>query len=277
MAKSQVKLIILPQDKLHFPSLIEIWRYKDLLMILSWRDIKVRYKQTILGVMWVVLQPLMTMVVFSYFFGKVAKISSNNLPYSLFVLIGLVFWNFFSGTLTQASNSLVENEQIIKKVYFPRYLLPLSTAITSTIDLGVNLIMLGIYSVVISTTPNIKLVWLIVPAYILTSFSAIGLGWFFSAINIKYRDVRYALPFLFQVLLFLSPIIYPLNIVSSANGLILAINPLTTAVGLMRYAFDQSVAVAPLHMAISIFSCVVMVCIGGWYFMKSEKLFADIA
>src|SRR3989338_1907147 len=146
------KIIIRPTQAWKLVNLEELWRYRELLYIFAWRDIKVRYKQTILGILWVIFQPLVTMIIFTFFFGKMAKIPSGELPYSLFVLCGLVFWNFFSGSLSHASDSLVANEGIIKKVYFPKVLLPLSAVITGFADFIINLILLFIFALFLGIT-----------------------------------------------------------------------------------------------------------------------------
>lgn len=278
MVSNNKVTVITPSDKSILPNFRQMWLYRDLLQTFTWRDIQVRYKQTILGVMWVILQPVATMIIFAFFFGRVAKIPSNNLPYSLFVLTGLVLWNFFSSTLSQASSSLVDNESLIKKAYFPRMLLPMSAMFTATVDLGINLIVLILFSLFLKTPPSIWFFVYLLPAYLLTGLSALGCGLFMSALNVKYRDVRYILPFAFQILLFLSPIIYPINIVSPLNQLFIALNPLTTAIELLRSTFGNSSALSqPIIIFISVVSCVVYIIIGNLYFLKTESLFADIA
>ena len=193
------EIIIKPKKSLLFIDLIEMWRYRDLLFIFAWRDIKVRYKQTMLGVGWAILQPIVTMVVFTIFFGNLAKIPSGKMPYSLFVLCGLVFWSFFSNALSHASNSMVDNESIVKKVYFPKLILPLSAIITSSIDLAINFLILMIFATVLGFIPSLWILIVIPLALILASITIAGMSLFLASFNVKYRDVRYILPFFIQI------------------------------------------------------------------------------
>jgi len=205
----------------------ELWRYRELFFIFAWRDIKVRYKQTILGVLWVLFQPLVSTFIFTIFFGRLAKISSGELPYSLFVLCGLVFWGFFSNTLTHASSSLIENEGIIKKVYFPRLIIPLSAVVTSFIDFLISFSMLLIFMIYLGKTPSLLFAPVLIIGVFTAAIGASGLGLLLSSFNVKYRDVRYILPFFIQTMLFLTPVIYPTALVRPSNRLIMALNPMT--------------------------------------------------
>ncbi len=271
-----IEIIIRPKQVWKLIDIAEIWNFRELLYIFAWRDIKVRYKQTILGILWVIFQPLVTMVIFTFFFGKMAKIPSGELPYSLFVLCGLVFWNFFSGSLSHASDSLVANEGIIKKVYFPKVLLPLSAVITGFADLFINLILLFIFAIFLGITVH-PIGLIIFPLVIfLTSISSMGLGLMLSSFNVKYRDVRYILPFFIQILLFVTPIIYPLSIVSPTNRIIMAVNPMTSVVEAVRFVFSPTYMLKGELIIVSLISSIFIFIFGLWYFRKTEDFFADI-
>lgn len=270
------EITIRPKQAWKLLDIDEIWNFRELLYIFAWRDIKVRYKQTIFGILWVIFQPFVTMTIFTFFFGKMAKIPSGELPYSLFVLCGLVFWTFFSGTISHASDSLVANEGIIKKVYFPKILLPLSSVITGLVDFFINLILLIIFAIFLGIT--VRPIGLIIfpLAIFLTSITSIGLGLILSSFNVKYRDVRYILPFFIQILLFVTPIIYPLSIVSSTNRIIMALNPMTTVVEAVRFVFSPTYMLRPELVLISLICAILIFIFGLWYFRRTEDFFADI-
>lgn len=270
------EIIIRPKPAWRLINLGELLRYRELLYIFAWRDIKVRYKQTALGILWVIFQPLMTMLIFTIFFGNLAKIPSGELPYSLFSLCGLVFWTFFSGSLSHASDSMVANESIIKKVYFPKILLPLSSVVISFVDFIINFFLLMIYASILGFIPRLIGVVLFPFGVLITSVTAIGLGLFLSSFNVKYRDVRYILPFFIQILLFLTPIIYPLAIVSERNRIIMAINPMSSVVELSRFVFSAKYIIHPELLIISTVSSIVILLIGLIYFRRTEQFFADI-
>ncbi len=223
-----------------------------------------------------IFQPLVSMGIFTIFFGKLAKIPSGSLQYSLFVLIGLVFWNYFSSILSHASDSMVSNENIIKKIYFPKIILPLSAVITSLVDFSISFVLLLIVSMLQGVVPRVDILYLLPLCIVLTIITSIGLGLLLASINVKYRDVRYILPFFTQILLFLTPVIYPLSIVSDRNKLIMALNPMTTVVETMRCAFSTTYICSLNLLSISIVSGVFILLIGLWFFYKNEQFFADI-
>ncbi len=269
-------ITIKPNSKLGTLNFSELWRYRELFFIFAWRDIKVRYKQTILGAAWAVFQPLISMVIFTIFFGNLAKIPSGNLPYSLFVFCGLVFWGFFSNSLSHASSSLVENENIIKKVYFPRLILPISSVVTSLIDFTINLVILIAFTLILGFVPS-PLSLLIIPlGLIISAIAASGLGLFLSAFNVKYRDVRYILPFFIQLLMFLTPVIYPTTIVRPSNKLIMALNPMTGVIESVRSVISGSYVIDWPIMMVSAISAIVLLIAGIYYFKATERFFADI-
>ena len=264
-----------PQNAPLFIDFVELWSYRELFYIFVWRNIKVRYKQTFLGIAWVVFQPLVSMVVFTIFFGNLAKIPSGNLPYPLFVLCGLTYWTFFSGALSQASNSLIENSNIITKVYIPKIVLPLTAVITSLIDFFISLGLLLAALIYFKQTPSILALAIVPFGLIVTSISATGMGLFFSAINVKYRDVRYVLPFFIQIMVFLSPVIYGTNIISPTNKLIMALNPMTGVIESVRSVIGGSSAINLQLLLISTVSSVVIFLFGLSNFNRTEKYFAD--
>lgn len=187
---------------------LELWESRDLLYFLTWRDIKVRYKQTVLGVLWIILQPLVSTVLFTFVFGNFAKIPSDNIPYPVFVYIGLLFWNFFSSTLTNASNSLVANENILKKVYFPRIISPIAATLSCVVDLLPVVIILGFFLIAYKVPVNIEIIILTPLLLLLVFIAALGLGTLLAPINAKFRDVRLILPYFIQLGLFATPVIY---------------------------------------------------------------------
>lgn len=276
MQKYKEEIIINSKSGKEFLNIQEIWRYRELFYIFTWRDLKVRYKQTILGIIWVVFQPLMTTLIFTVFFGNLAKIPSGKLPYSLFVLCGLVFWTFFSTALTHASDSMVANESIIKKVYFPKIILPFSSILTSFVDFLINFLILLVFAVAIGYYPSIWAVIIFPVAILIASLTSVGIGLLLASINVKYRDVRYILPFFIQILLFLTPVIYPLSIVSDRNKMIMALNPMTSVVEFARVVFYKEWIISPELILISILSSLVIFFIGLWYFRKTQIFFADI-
>lgn len=276
MNKSFVK-IIKPLNNWWQIDLDELWQYRDLFYIFVWRDLKVRYKQTFLGIGWVVFQPLVTATIFTIFFGNLAKIPSGQLPYPLFVLCGLVYWSFFSSALTHSSSSLIENENVIKKVFFPKIILPLSSIITCLVDFSINLVILLLSSILIfKHIPSVSLFPITVLGALITSIASCGLGMFLSALNVKFRDVRYILPFFIQILIFLTPVIYPTSIARPSNQLILAINPLTWVIESTRSAISGSFTLNVPHFAISLISSLLIFIGGLFYFRFTEKFFADI-
>ena len=227
--------IIRPKKLFSIRDLGELWNYRELLYFFTWRDLKVRYKQTTIGILWAILQPLITMIVFSLFFGRLAGIPSDSVPYPIFVYVGLLFWQFFSGALSDTSNVLVANQSIVTKVYFPRLILPLSSVITKFVDFVIaSIILLGLM-IYYGYIPNLG-GFLILPVLLLITFmAAFGAGLWLAAVNVKYRDVRYALPFFIQILLFITPVIYPASIAGKYSW-ILALNPMTGVIQTARTA-----------------------------------------
>lgn len=269
--------IIKPQRGWVDLNLQELWDYRELFLIFSWRDMRVRYRQTLLGVVWVVLQPFILMVVFSVFFGKLANISSNGVPYPVFVFSGLLFWNYFQMAVTNASNSVVESENILKKIYFPRLFLPFSATITPLIDFGISLIIFFGLVFFYKYTPGLIGIALLPLLLLLTFLSAAGLGFIFSATNVKFRDIRFIIPFFIQILFFITPVIYPTNVLPEHYRWLLALNPMT---GIIETARAGIVGHQPINFHYLLISAVVAVGLfffGLFYFKRVEQVFADVA
>ncbi|MCB0161125.1 MAG: ABC transporter permease, partial [Caldilineaceae bacterium] len=213
----------------------ELWRYRELLYFLTWRDIKVRYKQTVLGAAWAVIQPFMTMVVFSLFFGRLAQIPSDGIPYPIFSYAALVPWTFFANGLSQSSNSLVGSANLIKKVYFPRLAVPIATILSGVIDFVLAFLVLLVMMVFYGIVPTANVVWL--PFFLLLALvTSLGAGLWLSAMNVQFRDVRYVVPFLVQLWLFATPIAYPSSIIPAPWRMLYAVNPMVGVVEGFRWA-----------------------------------------
>ena len=272
---------IKPQRKFDF-GLKELWSYKELFYFFAWRDIKVKYKQTALGFLWAVLQPLITMVVFTFFFGRLLQIPSSTLPYPVFVLSGLLLWNIFSSGVTNAGNSMVNNSNIIKKIYFPRLIIPLSAILVSVFDFLMTLLIFFGVLLYFKINANLNIAWfnllLVLPiSVILSCIASFGIGTLLAALNIKYRDFRYMIPFMIQTLLFITPVIYPISIIQSPLlKIILAMNPMYAAIEILRGSMTGIFPDTYLLM-LSIFSSVVFLLIGVFFFRKTEYYFADLA
>jgi len=267
-------LVITPSKRWVALDLRSLWMFRDLLYFLTWRDVKIRYKQTALGVAWAVLQPLLTMVIFTLFFGRVAKISSNGHPYPVFAFAGLLPWTFFANAITNSGTSLVNNSALISKVYFPRLIMPSAAMLAGLVDLSVSLVlMFGL-----AAYYGVGMSWnvLALPALILlTMLLALAVGLFFAALNVKYRDVRYALPFLVQLAMFATPIIYPLSLVPKQWRWALVLNPMSGLVEGFRVALlGGQFDVPALALAAAI--TLILLTAGAYYFRAVERSFADL-
>jgi len=267
--------VIKPKKTFSLQGLKELWQYRELLYFFTWRDFKVRYKQTAIGILWAIFQPFIAMVIFSIFFGKLANMPSDGIPYPIFVFTGLLFWQFFSTSLSGVSNSLISSKSIVTKVYFPRLILPISATITKFVDFaiasGILIALMAYYNYL----PNL-IGLLILPLLLLISFMAtLGLGLFLAAINVKYRDVRYILPFFIQMMLFITPVIYPTSIAGKYSW-ILVMNPMTGVIKAARAAILGNAPIDWLLLLISGIICLIVLIIGILYFKKIERYFADI-
>lgn len=274
--KTKHEVIIRPIKTSFYLDFKEIWRFRELFYTFAWRDIKVRYKQTLLGISWAIFQPLVSMIIFTIFFGNIAKIPSGEMPYPLFVYSGLVFWVFFSSAFSQASNSLVANGNIIQKIYFPKIILPLSAIVTASVDLLINITLLLLMSSIFRFAPSVLSLLIIPFGYLICVLSAAGLGLFFSALYIKYRDVRHATPFFIQMLMFLSPVIYGASFVAEKYRPFLAINPMAGVIESIRVVISGNTAIDGVFLGISFLSSLVIFIIGLCFFNATEKYFADV-
>ena len=253
----------------------EIWEFRDLLYFLSWRDLKVRYKQTFIGAAWAVLQPLLTMIVFTVFFGRLAKIPSDGFPYPVFSFCGLLPWQLFAFALSETSNSLVANKQLVTKVYFPRLLLPVSSLVVGIVDFLIAFVVLIALMLGYGLLPTWRIVFL--PGFIaLALIAALGVGLWLAALNVKYRDVRYTLPFLTQFWMLATPIAYPSSLLSEKWRWVYGLNPMAGVVEGFRWALlGAHEAIGPM-LAVSA-SASVLILIGGlFFFRRIERSFADL-
>jgi lipopolysaccharide transport system permease protein len=253
----------------------ELWEYRELLYFMAWRDIKVRYKQTVLGAAWAIIQPFFTMVVFSIFFGKLARVPSDGLPYPIFAYAALVPWTFFANGLNMASNSLVGSANLIKKVYFPRLMVPISGVISGVVDFVLAFAVLLGMMLFYGILPTVNILWL--PLFVLLIFiTALGVGFWLSALNVQFRDVRYTVPFLTQFWLFATPIAYPSSLLSEPWRTLYGINPMVGVVEGFRWALlGADTAPAPIIVVSALVALAILVG-GAFYFKRMEKTFADI-
>jgi len=254
----------------------ELWEYRELLYFLTWRDIKVRYKQTVLGAAWAIIQPFFTMVVFSLFFGKLAKVPSDGIPYPIFSFAALVPWTFFANGLTQAANSLVGNANLIKKVYFPRLVIPLSAVISGVIDFVLAFVVLLGMMLYYHTFPTVNVLWL--PLLLILAFvTALGAGMWLCAMNVQFRDIRYAVPFLVQAWMFASPIAYSSSLVPENLRPLYGLNPMVGVLEGFRWALLGTDTAPAAMVAVSSAVAVALLVSGLYYFRRMEKTFADVA
>jgi len=269
-------IIIKPKSTWNIINFHELWEFRELFYIFSWRDIKVRYKQTVLGILWVLLQPVLSMIIFTVFFGNFAKIPSDGLPYPVFVLLGLVFWGYFSGALSRASTAFIDNENLVKKVYFPREILTFSTVVTAFIDFLVSLVLFIIVAIGYRISFNLVFIGMVLLSILITTLASAGLGLLVASVNIKYRDVRYIIPYFLQLMIFVTPVIYPLSIVRPSFQFILALNPMAGVINSLRSTLIRGTITDPTHLIVSLIAAIILFIIGMLYFRRTERYFADI-
>jgi lipopolysaccharide transport system permease protein len=253
----------------------ELWNYRELLYFLTKRDIKVRYKQTVLGGLWAVIQPAFTMLVFTLFFGRLAKMPSDGIPYPIFVYAGLLPWTYFANAVSASGNSLVGSANLITKVYFPRLIVPASAALAGLLDFFVALFVLAVLMIYYQFLPGVGI--LLFPFLVaLTFLCAVAVGLWLSALNVQYRDIRYAIPFLIQIWMFVSPVIYPVSLVKERYQWLLAINPMGGVINAYRACL---LGHQPIDWGLLALSSAVILSIffaGLYYFRRMERAFADI-
>ena len=253
----------------------ELWAYRELLYFLVWRDLKVRYRQTVLGVLWAIIQPLATTLVFSIFFGRLARMPSDGVPYPLFALAALVPWTFFAQALSQASNSVISSQELIRRIYFPRIAIPLAAVLPGLVDFVVAFLVLLGAMAIYGFFPGLAVFWLL-PLVLLTAATALGVGLWLAAINVRYRDVRHIVPFLIQIWLFLTPIAYPSSLLSEPWRTVYGLNPMAGVVEGFRWALlGTGTAPGPM-IAVSATMTALLLTGGVAYFRRMERTFADV-
>jgi lipopolysaccharide transport system permease protein len=255
--------------------LIDLWKYRELFYFLSWRDILVRYKQTVIGVVWSIIRPILTMIVFTIIFGKIAKLPSGNVPYPILVFVALLPWQFFANALQSSSSSLVSNAGMISKVYFPRMIIPASSIIVAFIDFLISLIILIVLMFWYRFVPDWRVVT--IPLFlILAILLSLGAGFLISSLNVKYRDFQYIVPFIVQLGLYISPVGFSSDIISQKWKIIYSLNPMVGIIDGFRWAFfGTHSSYLLLSIIFSIVIIILILFIGIWYFRKTERTFAD--
>ena len=272
-------VLIQPQRGLAALNLGAVWAYRELLYFLVWRDVMVRYRQTALGVLWVILQPLASMAIFSVLFGLLLKVPSGDVPYPVFAYAGLLPWNYFSSALTRSSSSVVNSANLITKIYFPRLVIPLAGVLSSLVDLGVSFLVLLGLMLAFGVLPTAGIILL--PALLLLAMiTALGFGLWLSALNVRYRDVNYLVPFLVQIWMYVTPVVYGTNLIPERYRFLLSLNPMTGVVEGFRWALlgqsaDGFQLSSPLFIVSVVISLIVLVS-GAYFFRTTERSFADI-
>jgi lipopolysaccharide transport system permease protein len=257
-------------------NLKDLWMYRELVYFMIWRDVKVRYKQTMLGAAWAIIQPVLTMIVFTFLFGRIAKLpTDNNIPYPIFSYAALLPWGMFVGALNQASRSLTSNQNMVTKIYFPRLVLPLASILSGLVDFVIAFVILIGLMIYYGVTPSPNAIWALPLFLLLTVVTALGVALWLSAINVQYRDVNYALPFLTQFWLFITPVAYSSNLISEKWQLVYSLNPMAGVVNGFRWALLGTNTGPGPEMAVSVLISVVILIGGLFYFRNMEKTFAD--
>ncbi len=282
-AKTQEEVLFLkPSRGWSALNLVELWRYRELIYFLIWRDIKVRYKQTVLGAAWAIIQPFFTMVVFTIFFGRLAKVPSDNVPYPIFSYTALLPWGMFTKALSDAGHSLISHRSMITKVYFPRLVIPIASVLSGVVDFAIAFVvligMMVYYNMVPSSGYTIQItaaIWYLPLFILLALVTALGVGLWLSALNVIYRDINYIIPFLTQFWLFITPIAYPSSLIPEQWRLLYAINPMTGVVEGFRWALLGTETAPGPMLAVSTTISLVLLITGLFYFRRMERTFAD--
>lgn len=268
-------VVIQPSRSWKLVSFKDLWAYRELLFFLTWRDVKVRYKQTALGAAWAILQPMATMLIFSLFFGRLVKVPSDGIPYPIFAFAALVPWTFFANGLNQSSNSLIASANLLKKVYFPRLAIPIATVLAGVVDFVLAFLVLLLLIAYYRIMPTINIVW--TPLFLALAFvTSLGVGLWMSALNVKYRDVRYVVPFLIQIWLFATPVAYPSSLLSQPWRTIYGLNPMVGVVEGFRWALLGTNTAPGLMVIASSIAAFLILITGAFYFRYMEKTFADV-
>lgn len=253
----------------------ELWFYRELFYFFTLRDVKIRYKQTILGIGWAILQPVCTMLVFAFFFGRLANIPSDGIPYPIFAFSGLLPWIFFSNSVSHASLSIIQNQNLVQKIFFPRLVLPTAGVCGGLVDFGLTFLLLLILMPFYGVYPQIQI--LLFPLIFLWAFIAtLGFGLWFSALNVLYRDVKYVIPFLLQIWMFITPVVYPSSLLPEKWQFLCALNPMNGVVESFRWIVFENYPVSYTSLMISLFMSLAVLASGTLYFKKIETSFADV-
>jgi lipopolysaccharide transport system permease protein len=254
--------------------LVELWNYRELLYSFTWRDVKIRYKQTALGFLWAIIQPLCMMLIFTVFFGRLAKIPSDGIPYPLFVLAALLPWTLFAEGLTRSTNSMIVNANIMTKVYFPRLIMPLSGILSPLVDFVFSFLILVVMMAWYGFIPTLNIIFL--PLFILLALAtSLGIGLWLSALNVQYRDFQYTIPFLIQLWLFASPVVYPASLVPEPVRFLYGLNPMAGVIEGFRWAL-LGTEMPGAMILVSVGMVVVLLVSGAFYFRKMEQYYADV-
>lgn len=253
----------------------DVWEYRELLYFLVWRDVKVRYKQTALGIAWVALQPLATTIVFTLIFGNLAQLPSDNLPYAVFALAGLLPWNYFAGAIGRGGASLVGSAHLISKVYFPRLIIPIASVLGGLVDVVIVFGLLAVLMAVYGYFPSLS--WLLLPLFLLMAIAtALGVSLWLSALNVRYRDIGYLIPFLVQLWFFATPVVYPQSMIPAPWNVVYALNPMAGVVEGFRWAlFGKGSAPGPV-LLVSLAMVALLLASGLYVFKRMERTFADV-
>ncbi|HAV77882.1 MAG TPA: phosphate ABC transporter permease [Anaerolineae bacterium] len=269
-------IYIKPSKGLAALNLRDLWIYRELIYFMIWRDVKVRYKQTMLGAAWAIIQPVLTMIVFTFLFGRIAKLPTDgNIPYPIFSYTALLPWGLFVAALNQASRSLTSNQNMVTKIYFPRLVLPLASILSGLVDFVIAFVILIGLMIYYGVTPSINAIWALPLFLLLTIISALGVALWLAAINVQYRDVNYALPFMTQFWLFITPVAYSSNLISEQWQLVYSLNPMAGVVNGFRWALLGTNTGPGPEMAVSVVISIIILIGGLFYFRNMEKTFAD--
>jgi lipopolysaccharide transport system permease protein len=269
-------IYIKPSTGLAALNLRDLWTYRELVYFMIWRDVKVRYKQTMLGAAWAIIQPVLTMIVFTFLFGRVAKLpTDNNIPYPIFSYTALLPWGLFVAALNQASRSLTSNQNMVTKIYFPRLVLPLASILSGLVDFVIAFVILIGLMFYYGVAPSVSAIWALPLLLLLTIITALGVALWLAAVNVQYRDVNYALPFMTQFWLFITPVAYSSNLISDKWQLVYSLNPMAGVVNGFRWALLGTDTGPGPEMGISVLISVLILIGGLFYFRNMEKTFAD--
>jgi lipopolysaccharide transport system permease protein len=268
--------VLRPRHGLAQLKLGELWTYRELVFFLAWRDILVRYKQTVIGVAWAIIRPVVPMIIFTIVFGRLAKFPTGAIPYPIFALAGLLPWQLFSTSFGEASNSVVGNAQLVSKVYFPRLIIPMSAMVSAFVDFAISAALLLLLMVWYHVPISSRIVWAI-PILFLCALFALGTGIWFAALFVRYRDVRHAIPFIVQMGLYISPVGFPSSIVPERWRFLYSLNPMVGVIDGFRWAlFGGSNPLYAASVGVSLLVAVVILVTGMYYFRATERIFADI-